>query len=295
MNKKRVLVCGAGSIGIFLGAKIYSKKHEVHLFGRRKLRAAENKKEEVYINNKKFRLPLQLYKMPKKVRYDFIFITSKLYDLDYIIKLIKKSKLKGKTFVGIQNGIVDISKYKKILKRKIIPICIFGGFRIEKNNIKSLPTSVGWLTEYSKDGKEISRFLSNCGIKCRAKKNLDAFRAEKMIVNCSLNGLSAIEKKTFKELFSKKGTKERINRLFDECHNILKQKYSLDEKEKMKKEFFRNWHNVNHYSSTYQDLISRRKSEINFFNKVLVNFGKRYNLCTEENKKILRDFKKTRK
>ena len=45
MDKKRVLICGAGSIGIFLGAKVYSKKHEVYLFGRRKLKAAENESD----------------------------------------------------------------------------------------------------------------------------------------------------------------------------------------------------------------------------------------------------------
>lgn len=294
MEKKRVLICGAGSIGIFLGAKICSKKHEVHLFGRRKLKAAENERDEVYINNKKFKLPLQIYKLPKKTRYDFIFITSKLYDLDKMIKLIKKSKLKGKIFVGIQNGIIDVSKYQKILKKQMIPICVFGGFRIEKNNLKSLPTSVGWLTEYSRDGEEISKFISSCGILCRAKKNLDVFRAEKMIVNCSLNGLSAIEKKTFKQLFSKKQTKERINRLFDECHNILKQEYPLNKKEKMKKSFFNNWNNVNHYSSTYQDLMSKRKSEIDFFNGTLIRLANKHNLNAEENKKILEDFKKIR-
>lgn len=292
MDKKRVLVCGAGSIGIFLGAKVFSKKHEVHLFGRRKLKAAENERDEIYINNKKFKLPLQTYKLPKKARYDFIFITSKLYDLDKMILLIKKNKIKGKIFVGIQNGLIDVSKYKRILKRKITPICVFGGFRIEKNNLKSLPTSVGWLTEYSKEGKEISKFISSCGILCRAKKNLDFFRAEKMIVNCSLNGLSAIEKKTFKQLFSKKQTKERINRLFDECHNILKQEYPLDKKEKMKKSFFNNWRNVNHYSSTHQDLMSKRKSEIDFFNGVLVRLANKHNLNAEENQKILEDFKK---
>ena len=292
MDKKRVLICGAGSIGIFLGAKVYSKKHEVHLFGRRKLKAAENKRDEIYINNKKFKLPLQILKLPKKTRYDFIFITSKLYDLDKMIWLIKKNKIKGNIYVGIQNGLTDVSKYKRILKKRMIPICVFGGFRIEKNNLKSLPTSVGWLTEYSKDGKQISHFLSGCGILCRAKKNLDVFRAEKMIVNCSLNGLSAIEKKTFKQLFLKKHTRERIDKLFDECHNILKQEYPLDKKEKMKKSFFKNWHNVNHYSSTHQDLMSKRKSEIDFFNGVLVRLANKHNLNAEENQKILEEFKK---
>ena len=240
MNKKKVLICGAGSIGIFLGAKVYSKNHEVYLFGRRKLKAAENERNEIFINNKKFRMPLQIYEMPRKARYDFIFITSKIYDLDKVIMLISKSKLKGKIFIGIQNGLVDTSRYKKILHNtRITPICIFGGFKIEKNKLKSLHTSIGWITENSKNGKEISKFLLSCGILCVAKKNFNVFRAEKMIVNCTLNGLSAIEKRTFKQLFSKKETAERISGLFDECYNILKREYYLDKQDKMKKRFFK--------------------------------------------------------
>ena len=61
-------------------------------------------------------------------------------------------------------------------------------------------------------------------------------------------------------------------------------------KEKMKKSFFNNWHNVNHYSSTYQDLMSKRKSEIAFFNGTLARLANKHNLNAEENRKIFGDF-----
>lgn len=294
MKKKRVLICGAGSVGIFLGAKIYAKNHDICLFGRKKLKEAENEKQEIFINNHRFTMPLQLYQLPKDTKYDYIFLTSKMYDLKKIVKLLKKNNITSKIIAGVQNGIADVSAYEKILNKKILPICIFGGFKIDKNKLKSLPTPVGWLTDSSKEGKIISRFILSCGIKCHSKKKFDSFRAEKMIANCSLNALSAIEKKTFKQLFSEKNNFERIERLFEECHNLLKPQYPIDKKEKMKKDFITNWKNVDHYSSTYQDLVSHRKSEIYFFNGLMVKLGKKYKLSAIENKRILEDFKKAK-
>jgi len=286
---KKILICGAGSIGIFLGMKLYSHGHEVHLFGRRKLRTAG---KDVLINNKKFRMPKTLFKMPKNQKYDFIFITSKLYDMEKMVNLIFKNKIKAKIISNIQNGLVDCLKFKKILNKKIIPICVFGGFRIEKNKIFSNPTPMGWKTEFSKEGKEISRLFSSCGIPCDASRKFDSLRVEKMIVNCCLNALSAIEKKPYNRLFSKKETKERINRIFDECYQILSRKYSLEDKEKMKKNLFSNWHNVKHFSSTYQDIVSKRKTEMDFFNGYIIKLAKQYKISAEENLNIFKDFKK---
>ena len=54
---KKVLICGAGAIGIYLGVMLNSKGHNVLLFGKRKLK---NVGDEIFINNK-------IYGVPKKV------------------------------------------------------------------------------------------------------------------------------------------------------------------------------------------------------------------------------------
>jgi len=71
----------------------------------------------------------------------------------------------------------------------------------------------------------------------------------------------------------------------------LKQKYKLDSAEKIKKRMYKNWSRLNHYSSTYQDIISGRKNETDFFNGYIVRLGKKYNLPIKNNEKILQDLK----
>ena len=272
---------------------MHSKGHRVTLFGRRKLK--DIGVGHVVINDKIFEIPEKVFKIPRNKKYDFIFITSKLYDFQDVVKLIKKSKTKSKVIAAVQNGLVDISKESKLLGKRIIPVTVFSGFNIKENIIHVSPTPIGWKTEFSEEGKKIAKLLFNAGIPCTADKRFDSLRAEKTIVNCSLNCLSAIEKKTFKELFEIKRTKKMIGKLFEECYNVLKQEHQLGEKEIIKKRMFNHWRNLNHYSSTCQDLISGRKTEAEFFNGYLINVAKKYGLSTRYNEYILRNMQKAEK
>jgi len=290
---KKVLICGAGSIGVYIGVMLNRQGHEVQLFGRRKLRGIE--KNNIIIDGVSFQVPEKIFRLKKREKYDFIFITSKLYDFDKVVRLLKKNGLKADIIAAVQNGLVDISEQSKILKKRIIPITIFSGFNLNGNNLTITPTPTGWKTEYARDGIKIAKLLKKAGIPCTADKKFDMLRAEKTVVNCCLNCLSAIEKKTFKELFRNKKTRKRIEKLFDECHNILKREHKLEEAKKMKQKMFKNWKNLNHYSSTCQDLMSKRNTEAKFFNGYTVDIAKKYEMPAWNNLKILLDMKKAGK
>lgn len=286
MNRKRVLICGAGSIGVYLGVKLSSNGHYVDLFGRRKLRQTE---DEITINKEKFPVPKKLFIIPKNQEYDFVFLTTKLYDLTHMVKHIKKSGIKGNKFVGIQNGLVDTTKYSRLLKKRIIPVVVFSGFNLKKNEIVVNKTAVGWKTEYSTDGKEVSKFLLRTGIPCTSDKKFDSLRAEKAIVNSCLNALSAIEKKSFRDLFRNKKTRQRIESLFYESYRILEKEYELESMEKLKNKMFKHWSNLDHFSSTYQDIASGRQNEASFFNGYLIQLGKGNRCPIEQNKRIMEE------
>ncbi len=287
MQKRKILISGAGSIGIFLGA-LLAEKYDVKLFGKRKLRSVG---EKIIINNKKYNLPEKIFGLPKNEKFDFIFITTKLYDFEKMIGIIKRNNIKGREIVAVQNGLVDTSKHFNILKKKIVPVVVFSGFNLKDRRIITNPTKIGWITEYSRDGKEISKLLSGAGILCKSTKNFDSLRAEKIIVNSCLNGLSAIENKPFYNLFRNKKTLHRINKIFDETYDILGKEYELKNKEKMKEEMVKAWSKLKHYSSTCQDILSGRRNEVKFFNGYIVKLGKKYNLPIQENKSLLKEFK----
>src|SRR3989338_6960644 len=80
--QKRVLICGAGSIGIYLGLMLHTHNNYVELFGKRKLKEI---KDHIKINNKQFKIPKKIFNLTKNNYYDFIFITVKLYNLEDIL------------------------------------------------------------------------------------------------------------------------------------------------------------------------------------------------------------------
>ncbi len=291
-KRKEILVCGAGSIGVYIGAMLNLYKHNVKLLGRRKLHKVH---ETIVIDGKTYDVPEKLFKLPKNYKADVVFVTTKLYDFGKMIKLIKKKRIKYSKIAAVQNGLVDSSPHSKYLGHRIIPVTVFAGFNLTGKEIIVKPTKTGWIVDNSSSGREISSLLADAEIPCKPKRNFDSLRAEKTIVNCCLNALSAIEEKPFNKLFKDKKTRQRIHKIFEETYNILKKNYSLADKSRMEKEMFRTWSKLKHYSSTYQDIKSGRKNEVPYFNGYIVELGRKYGLPTEQNRRILEEVRKIAK
>lgn len=290
MEKQKVLICGAGSIGIYLGTLLKSKSHDVILFGRDKLSTIG---ESIFIKNKNFPTPSKIFRLPNKEDFDYIFVTTKLYDLDNMMYLIKEHSIKAPLIVSIQNGLVDTSQYSKVTKCRVTPVSVFAGYRLVKNKIIVNETKLGWRVEKSREGIKALKIIRDAGIPCYTDLKFDSIRAEKVIVNCCINALSAIKRRPIKYLFKHKTTKEAINKVLEESFNVLSKEHKLDNLRSIKQRLYENWSNSNHYSSTYQDLVSGRKTEINFFNGYIKKLGKKYNIPVEENEIIIKEFNNT--
>lgn len=199
---------------------------------------------------------------------------------------ISENSIDTPILVSIQNGLVDNTQFEHILNgQRLIILSIFEGFRLEGNQLTMTPTNIGWKVENSKEGKEISTLLLESEILCKTEQNLDIYRAEKFIVNCSLNGLSAIYRQNFKELYE--NHEKEINSIFNECYSILSNDYTLESHDIVKTRMKSTWSDMEHYSSTYQDVIFGRETEIDFLNGYIVNLGKKFKIDTSANQNVV--------
>ena len=203
-----ILIVGAGSVGVYLGTLLNNKKHNIILLGRKKLKKLH---DTILIDDVFYPMPKRIYSLPKNSAYDFVFITSKIYDLQNNLKKINKHNIKTKYLISIQNGIVENKIYDKYIKKtNFTSISVFEGFRLLENQLIVNQSKSGWKTDDSIAGKEVSKLLQNAGIKCTTDKKLDSLKAEKTIMNCCVNILSAIKKKTFYELYNNFETKKLL-------------------------------------------------------------------------------------
>jgi 2-dehydropantoate 2-reductase len=286
----KILILGAGSIGVYLGTKISSRGHEVTLLGRKKLKKLN---ETILIGDSPYKLSKRVYSLPKEKNFDYIFITSKLYDLKDNLKLLLKNKINSKYLISIQNGIVEKSLYNRYIKEaSFVSISVFEGFRLIENQLVVSHSKIGWKTDDSDVGRNVSKLLLDAGVNCTVDKNLESIKAEKTIMNCSVNLLSAVEKKTFFELCNNKQTKEKIDALFSESYDVLNKIYKLTKREELRKSFYETVSQMRHYSSTYQDAISHRKTEVDFLNGLIIKLGKKVHIQTPENEKLVKEFLK---
>lgn len=293
-RKNKVLIFGAGSIGIFLGTKLYKAGYDVTLFGNRKLK---NINETILINNEIYKTPPRIYELKSAKTYDTIFVTTKLYDSKFVIQEIKRLNLKPKLLVFIQNGLVEDSFYEGLESYSgFVTLSIFEGYRLIENQLVVSTSLLGWQTENNDAGKMVCEYLKNAGICCNASADLASLRAEKMMMVNAVGTLSALEKKTVGELVKKRKTKKIIEGILQESYNVLVKDYKLPSFEIIRERFYKTISELSsHYSSMYQDITSGRKTEIEFLNGLIVKLGNKYNIDTPQNRLLYEEIVKISK
>ncbi len=76
MKSTNIMVSGAGSIGSYLAAKMYASGYHVDVIGRKAGKIGDS----LYINNQKYDFPTVSTEINTGKVYDFLFLTSKMFE-----------------------------------------------------------------------------------------------------------------------------------------------------------------------------------------------------------------------
>jgi 2-dehydropantoate 2-reductase len=280
----KILILGAGSVGTFLGTKLYAVGHQVLLYGRRKL---ESLNEKILINGEVYQLPTRCYQLQEN-DYNAIFVTTKLYDIKNALAELRQDHLNPQILVFIQNGIVEPEFYEGFQNHLgFTTVSIFNGYHLTGNQILVRESHLGWQLEDSLAGQKIYELLKEAGIQCAITPDISQIRAQKLIANAALNTLSAIEKKTIGELMADKNLKKIVDGIIQESWTVLKEDYHLPSLASVQQTIYKLSEQVReHYSSMYQDLISGRKTEVEFLNGLIIRLGQSKGIPTPYNQQV---------
>lgn len=287
---EKILIYGAGSIGVFLGATLFQSGYEVTLYGRRKLKRLH---DSILINGKLYNTPPRTLKLKDESHYDVIFVTTKLYDSALAMKDLRRKNIKWDIIVFIQNGLVEENFYGDYRNHPgFVTVSVFEGYRLIENQLLATKSGMGWQTENNSAGQKICDILQSADINCSTSDDLNSIRAEKMILVNAVGALSALEKKTIGELVVSNSTKDIVGTVIDESYAVLHDDYNLAKLVDVKKRFYKTISQVKtHYSSMYQDITSGRKTEIEYLNGLIVRLGEKKGISTPVNKKIYKKIK----
>jgi 2-dehydropantoate 2-reductase len=280
----RILVFGAGAIGVFLGTKLFAAGYDVVLYGGRKL---DRLTDPIWINQSVYALPPKLADLAP-ADYNIIFVTTKLYDVPRALADLRKHRFNPQILAFIQNGIVEPDFYGEFKQHPgFLTLSAYNGYHLTGNQILVAPSELGFQIEDTGIGKQVQQLLSSAQIHCATTPNIDQLRAKKLIFNSAVNALSAIEQQSYGNLISNPQFRQIIDGILQEGWQILGDDYHLPPLELLKQEIYRLTQQVsNHYSSMYQDLVSGRNTEIEFLNGFLIKLGKVKGIPTPYNQLV---------
>lgn len=303
-----VLIIGAGSVGIGLGASLLSQNINVSFYATYKtanqMKSHGIKRIGLFENYSfdygEFDVYDNYSQIPDK-SVDFILICTKTtVNREISEELFKNKRILNQSFKILicQNGFGNDKFYLEYFnKDEVFCAKIITGFTRPQRNISEItvytePIQLGSLQNADiKCLIPIADAITKSGVKCEVTNEIDKYLWAKMIYNCTLNPLGAILDVNYGSLMDNPFSKHIMDELIEEIFNVIeKSSYSTfwENSEDYKKIFYSKlvMDTYNHYSSTHMDVKRKIKTEIDALNGKVIELAEEYGVEVNTNRTI---------
>jgi len=282
----KIFILGAGAIGSSCGVRLH-KKNDVTLIGKKghvdsineKGLSAKGEVEGVF----RIKADTQIREIPQN---SLIILTTKVYDSKSAVEGIAKLLRKDTTILILQNGIGNEEIVKSVVRdschveRGVIH---FGAEFLKPGEVSIMK---GWVVlGNTEKGAEIAKLFNESGLEARIVDDLRNDMWRKLIINCVINPLTAIlEVRDYGIVVP---SLERVRSgVVEECLQVAGAEGVQFEKG-LVGAVDREISGLKNYSSMHQDLMKGRKTEIDFLNGKIVEFGRKRNIPTPINESLV--------
>lgn len=304
----KILVIGAGAVGISLAASLMSQNADVSIYARGETAKAIKKNgikrcglfENYSFSSDEVKV-FSDYRDIAKNSFDYVFITSKTTANDDISQKLNEFRDILKTdfkIIIFQNGFGNDNAYLRYFdKSEVFCARLITGFArhdryISEVTVYTEPIQIGSLQNQDpKDLKEIADMIAASGIGCELTDEVDKYLWAKMLYNCALNPLGTILDVNYGKLTENEYSKEIMDRIIDEIFDVINaSKYETfwDNSEEYKKIFYNKLvpDTYEHISSTHQDVKRKIKTEIDSLNGSVIRLAETYGIDVSTNRII---------
>jgi 2-dehydropantoate 2-reductase len=287
---QKIFILGAGAVGSVIGG-LLSQSKEVTLIGNKDHVDAMNSKGLLVSGDvsKAFSVSAdtQIREIPRRT---LIFLTSKAYDSEKAIRGIRDLVREDTVVLVLQNGLGNEESVRHVLG---------GGAKIMRGvttiaaelfNPGEVKYWKGETTiEREAAAEKVADVLNASAIKTSLSNNMRDVIWAKVIVNSVVNPLTTV--------FQVRNCEIGAHVLASVRHDIVRECVQVAEAEgitlpsDMEKVVDKAIRGYTNFSSMYQDIVKRKRTEIDFLNGKIVELGQKHNVPTPTNE-ILVDFVK---
>jgi 2-dehydropantoate 2-reductase len=293
---------GAGSVGSLFGGLIANTGQEVILIGRKQhIQAIKNNKLKIKgLHKKEIEIPAvespneaKLILDEKKTIPKIVLITTKAHQTAFAVEQLKEIISKQTILLSIQNGIGTEEIIRSAFPNNIVlrGITSIGVSKPESGVINFTGegiTLIGFQNEgEQKYAENIVKIMRKSKINTKLESNILGAVFSKTIVNCGLNPIAALYQVKNIEVINRKHLRKKAIDLAQEAWNVARE---LDIKlfvenpiDFMIDIIKKTGDNTN---SMLVDVLNKRKTEIDFINGKIVEFGIELGIDVSNNKEI---------
>lgn len=308
-SKLKIAIIGAGSIGSLFGGYIANFESNTHfnevIFFCRKDHAEKINKDGLKIIRNKSTYDIKnikAYENEKEIEeeisenssifFDFIFLTTKAYDIETAVIQYKKIIDTSKYLIILQNGIGNEDLVSKFCpKNKIIRVITSNGALLIEPG-KVLHTGIGItkigfpfhrldfnlkdFEQYQSDLNLLKNILNFAGLKTIIADDIVSDSWEKLFINVGINPIGALTQLRNGELLKINDLKYLMGEAVKEAIKVAKMKnINLPEKDYIALTYKVAKKTSNNKNSMLQDVLNGKTTEIDFLNGRIVKYAKK--------------------
>ena len=291
-----VAVIGAGAVGSYFGGLLARAGYDVTLIARQKhVKAIQE--NGLYMECQSFQERVSVkasteYQAIKNA--DLVLFCVKSPDTESVAKEIKPYLSEDSIILSLQNGVDNCERIKAVLLNPVYPAVVYVATGMAgPGHVKHFGR--GELVIGDQDGNEacfdqltlLQEYLNKGNVPCSISKNIKHDMWLKFLVNCSYNAISGIGQIEYGQMIQS----AHINVLIEQ---IVKEFLAVAEKEGIyisaEQAILANQQiaktMTKQKSSTAQDLMKCKKTEIDFLNGYIVRRGLVHQIQTPANQSV---------
>lgn len=312
----KVAIYGAGSLGIVIGAYLTKNGIDTDFINRNKSQVdALNKNGATVTGTVNMNIPVKaLLPEEMKEQYDYIFLLTKQSENRKVVEFLKPYLKSDGILCTLQNGLPEPDIAKALGEDKVIGGVVEWGATLQGPGVSeltsepdSLTFTIGCLNSHRNDRlPEVKAILEKVG-KVTIEENMIGSRFSKLLINTSFSGMSAVTGLTFGETAKDRASRSCIQRIIKECIDVAKVAgitiSPVQGKDIVK---LMDYHNpikkqisfliipmaikkhARLKASMLQDLEKGKKTEVDFINGTICEYGRRYQVPTPYNDTVVR-------
>jgi len=289
----KIVIVGPGAMGCLLAAFLSKIKEEVWILDYNKERAAKINQSGITltgISGEWLSKPKATHDVKDIGFADLLIICVKSYDTKAAITRCKPLAGENTSILTLQNGIGNIEIISEIIgpERVIGGVTNLGATLLETAKTKYAgkgETIIGRVDgKITAEIRQVREIFNKAGLEMRTSKDIKSLLWSKLIINAGINALTAITKLNNGSLTEFEGTRKIMREVVTEAVRIAKRKRIKlvydDPLAKVEAVCEATSENI---SSMLQDVMRKKRTEIDFINGVIVRLGQELGIAVPAN------------